>query len=246
MNWVRLHHDCPTDPQWRVIAKKSGQRIGDVHAVWNFVLVNASSNANERGTMSGWESESVAAALDLEESDVDAILREMQGRVIDGSRLTAWDKRNPRREDDSSERVKAHREQKRNAVKRTVTHCNAPDTDTDTDTDKNREDHTTSAASWDDSTRAIQGYFPGTDIPFCQKIIAAAVAVAPDITDSHLARAIQRTHRKSQESAGLWLTTLPTFLVNKPDLSSNPIPIRGPSNADIMDSALSKLIGGNA
>ncbi|CAM6006438.1 unnamed protein product [Sphagnum balticum] len=102
------------------------------------------------------------------------------------------------------------------------------------------------SASWPDSVKAIQSHFPGTDEAFCDRIIDAAVAVGAELSDLHLSRAIQRTYRKSQDSAALWLKTLPNYLATKPDLSGNTIPIRGPSNADTMDLALSKLIGGNA
>lgn len=42
----------PNDPKWRTIAKKSGQRIGDVIAVYLHVLVNASS-AGEHNESTG-------------------------------------------------------------------------------------------------------------------------------------------------------------------------------------------------
>lgn len=47
--WLRLWHDMPNDPKFRTIARISGQRIGDVIAVFLHVLVDASANANERG-----------------------------------------------------------------------------------------------------------------------------------------------------------------------------------------------------
>lgn len=145
-DWVRLWHDMPTDPKWRTIARKSGQRVGDVIAVFNFLMVNASSNAVKRGTLCGFDIEDVATALDLSDADVQAIINAMQGKVLDGDELTGWERRQPKREDNSSGRVKAYRERKRsehdaderdgtqaNAVKRNVTQRNAPETDTETD-----------------------------------------------------------------------------------------------------------------
>lgn len=136
-DWVRLWHDMPTDPKWRTIARKSGQRVGDVIAVFNFVLVNASANAHERGRTHNLEAEDIATALDLDEAEVSAILKAMLGKVLsaDGS-LLGWQKRQPKREDSSAERAKAWREER----KRTQTNANElPETDADTEeeTEKN-------------------------------------------------------------------------------------------------------------
>ncbi len=110
--WVRLWEDMPTDPKWRVIARKSGQSIGNVIAVFNFMMVCAA-NATERGELVGWNDESVAAGLDLEESDILAIREAMQGRVLDGSKLIGWSKRQPKREDGAPERAREWRERKK-------------------------------------------------------------------------------------------------------------------------------------
>ena len=130
MEWVRLYHDMPPDPKWRVIARKSGQRIGDVLAVFCFVLTNASANGADRGRLNNLSPEDVGAALDLEEQDVKDILDAMEGRVIAADRLIAWDARNPKREDDSADRVRRHRVTQRNAG---VTQRNAPDKEEDTE-----------------------------------------------------------------------------------------------------------------
>lgn len=128
-SWLRLWHDMPTDPKWRVIAKKSGQPISVVIAIYNFLLINASTNANERGRTLNWNNEDVAAALDLEEGDIQSVLDAMEGKVIEEGKLTGWEKRQPKREDSSAERAKLWRERKRtqeNAQER-------PDTETDTE-----------------------------------------------------------------------------------------------------------------
>ena len=44
-DWVRLWHDMPTDPKWRTIARKSGQPLPCVIALFNLIMVNASGNA---------------------------------------------------------------------------------------------------------------------------------------------------------------------------------------------------------
>lgn len=137
--WVRLWHDMPTDPKWRTIARKSGQRVGDVIAVFNFLMVNASANAEARGAIAGFDPEDVATALDLDDSDVQAILSAMQGKVMDGDHLTGWEKRQPKREDGTAaERKaawKAREGAKKNAAERNGTLGNAPETDADAETE---------------------------------------------------------------------------------------------------------------
>jgi hypothetical protein len=107
--WVRLWDDMPTDPKWRVIARKSGQSIGNVMAVFNFMLICAAS-ATERGELIGWDDEDVGAALDIDSDQIAAIREAMQGKVLDGARLKGWEKRQPIREDGAAERSRAWRE----------------------------------------------------------------------------------------------------------------------------------------
>lgn len=130
-DWVRLWHDMPTDPKWRVIARKSGATISEVIAVFNFVMVNASANASERGRTHNLFAEDIAAALDADEAMIDGILAAMKGKVIcpDGS-LLGWQKRQPKREDSSAERAKKWREER----KRTQENANErPETETEED-----------------------------------------------------------------------------------------------------------------
>ncbi|ALN73549.1 hypothetical protein [Aureimonas sp. AU20] len=142
-DWVRLWHDMPTDPKWRSVARRSGQPITAVLSVFIFMMTNASANANERGELTSWEDEDVAAALDMEIEDVRAITDAMQGKVLDGMKLTGWDKRQPKREDGAAERAKQWRERKRtqaNSDKR-------PEADTDTEISDANASAATSAAS---------------------------------------------------------------------------------------------------
>lgn len=128
-HWVRLWDDMPTDPKWRVIARRSGRPITEVIAVFCFMLTNAGA-ACERGTLDGWNDEDVGAALDMDAEVVSAIREAMQGKTLDGERLTGWERRQPKRErddDNSAERVKAFREKQRHVTPRNadVTPCNA-------------------------------------------------------------------------------------------------------------------------
>jgi hypothetical protein len=133
--WLRLWHDMPTDPKWRAIARKSGQPLPCVIALFNLLMVNASANASARGTLSNWSNEDAAAALDMDEADVAAILTAMEGKVVINGALTGWDRRQPKREDGTAVERKAAWKARQNALERIGTHGNAPETDTETDTE---------------------------------------------------------------------------------------------------------------
>lgn len=146
--WLRLWHDMPTDPKFRVVARRAGRPLCEVLAVFVLMLTNASSNASARGKLQHWSDEDAAAALDMDADHVTAIREAMAGKTLDGEELTGWSKRQPQREDwTAPKRQKQWRE--RNATSRNVTpekrkktQRNAPykDTDTDTDTDAEEEE----------------------------------------------------------------------------------------------------------
>lgn len=139
-SWVRLWHDMPTDPKFRTIARAAKQPLPTVVAVFTFLLTDASANENERGRTTATD-EDIASAFDLEESDVAAIKKAMQGRVLDGDILAGWSKRQPKKEDNSAERAKAWRaaKQAENATERSRTEANDQERpDAETETDKNQ------------------------------------------------------------------------------------------------------------
>ena len=133
-HWVRLWGDMPTDPKWRVIARRSNRPISEVIAVFTFMLTHAGSST-VRGSIKTWDDEDVAAALDTDPENISAIREAMQGKILDGDRLQGWDKRQPKREDDSANRVKEWRKKQAEAKKLAVaddavsdddvTQCNA-------------------------------------------------------------------------------------------------------------------------
>jgi len=134
MDWLRLWHDMPTDPKWRVVAKKAKQPIPCVIAVYIMMMTNASANIAARGTLLSWDDEDAAAALDMEPEDVAAIRSAMQGKVLEGDMLTGWDRRQPKRERDesgaSTERSRKHRSgTPADAGERPETPANATDAD---------------------------------------------------------------------------------------------------------------------
>lgn len=136
ISWFRHWHGLATDPKLAFVAKKCRRPMCEVVAVFVSMLENASANESERGTLSNWDHEVVGCSLDIESMHVEAIYLAMQGKLILANKLMGWSRRQPKREDDSAERVRAHREKKR-----AVTQCNAlsqPET-LDSDSEKTRE-----------------------------------------------------------------------------------------------------------
>jgi len=91
--WLRLWHDMPNDPKWRTIARVSKQPISLVKSVYLHLLVDSSQN-KDRGLFS-ISTEDLSSALDAEDEDIRAILESMQGRVLNGKRLSGWQERQP-------------------------------------------------------------------------------------------------------------------------------------------------------
>ncbi|CAN7659824.1 hypothetical protein LJR232_005003 [Aquipseudomonas alcaligenes] len=148
--WLRLWHDMPTDPKWRTIARVSGQPISLVQAIYLHLLVDAS-RAVTRGHATV-TTEDLASALDVDDAQIDAVLRAMQGRVLDGMAIAGWDKRQPKREDagdgqtgakSAAQRKREQRERERAAAESDTGHDKSrdvtPDKDKEEDKDKSKE-----------------------------------------------------------------------------------------------------------
>jgi hypothetical protein len=130
MDWFRSWHGAPTDPKWLLIAKRSETQPGVVSAIVWALFDFASQNESARGGVEGFDIETYAAFSGFDEKLVVKVIECLKDKniIVDGH-LAAWDARQPKREDNSTERVKKHR----NAMKRSETQCNAPEKDTDTD-----------------------------------------------------------------------------------------------------------------
>lgn len=112
IDWFRWHHGSVTDPKFGLVAKKSGARLSDVLAVWAFVLESASANET-RGVIGAVDAESLEYLLDLEEGTAFRILDAMtqRGLLGAGGVVVSWEKRQPKREDDTAaERKRRQRE----------------------------------------------------------------------------------------------------------------------------------------
>jgi hypothetical protein len=195
-DWLRLWHDMPTDSKWRTISRKSGQPIPCVIALFNLILVNASANDAERGTLRNWRHEDAASALDMDEEDVAAIVAAMEGRVIEGGRLMGWEKRQPKREDGTAaERKEAWKQRQieaRNALERTGTQQNAPETYTETDTERSGVAISPAPSERAAALKAIEGP--------CLEIVAGTDWPVTTAQDWHALTAIVVEHRLDPET----------------------------------------------
>lgn len=118
--WFRSWHGAPMDNKWPVIAARSGVKVGIVSAI-AWALMDYASQHEPRGTVDGFDTEVYAVYSGFPEAEIDAVIQVMndKGIIVDGM-LANWEKRQPKREDDSKDRVTKFREMKRN-----VTQCNA-------------------------------------------------------------------------------------------------------------------------
>lgn len=119
MEWFRWFVGSATDPKFLVVARRSGQNVAAVVAVWAMLLERACAS-DERGSIVGFDREGADVALGLPDGAAQAIVEAMREKGLhDGERITAWSRRQPKREDSSRERMRAMRE------KRKVTRCDA-------------------------------------------------------------------------------------------------------------------------
>lgn len=121
IDWFRSWHGAPTDPKWLLIAKRAGVAPGMVSAVvW--ALFDYASQNEQRGNVENFDVETYAVFSGFDEANIAAIITALNKKclIVSGA-LTAWEKRQPKREDNSTERVREHR----NALKRNVTQGNA-------------------------------------------------------------------------------------------------------------------------
>lgn len=123
MDWFRWHHGSVTDPKFQLVARKSGASLPDVLAVWAYILETASQSV-ERGDFGSVDCEALDCLFGFPatETRTAAILEAMQSRdLVDGSRVKAWEKRQPKREREDA--TSADRKASSRANKNHVTPC---------------------------------------------------------------------------------------------------------------------------
>lgn len=98
IDWFRWHHGSVTDPKFKLVARRAGVSLPDVIAVWAFVLEKASA-AEDRGSFGELDCEAIDCLFGIDDGKTAAILEQMGIRgLVDGGRITAWEKRQPKRE----------------------------------------------------------------------------------------------------------------------------------------------------
>lgn len=148
MEWLRWHHGTVTDPKFQAVSRRSRQPVAVVLAVWACLLERASQE-DERGSIEGFDCESMDIMLGVDDGSCCAVIAAMEdkGLICQGT-IANWRKRQPKREDPTNaDRQQAFRDRKRNAQSQenqhdnvTVTHGNASVTQDNARLDKIREE----------------------------------------------------------------------------------------------------------
>lgn len=114
MDWFRSHHGAPTDPKWLVIARRAGVKPAEVAAIFWALLDHASQHA-ERGSIAGFDIETLAGFYDLGEVEIAAVMTALSEKgLLAGDRIASWSRRQPKREDEgAAERKRLQRERDR-------------------------------------------------------------------------------------------------------------------------------------
>ena len=152
MEWLRWYHGAISDDKWPLIARKSGQTVAVVIAIWA-ALLECASQDDDRGSIDAFDPESVDALLQLEDGAtqavVDALSSGKRPRIAD-AHIVNWSKRQPVREDGSAERAREWRERKKQEKSACPKEPTAPRTQpertanalrTQANTDKRREEN---------------------------------------------------------------------------------------------------------
>ena len=111
-DWFRSWHGAPTDPKWRTIAKRAKVSPPLVIAV-AWALMDRASQNGDRGSIAGFDVETIADFLDCEPEEIERVVSAMREKcVLTDDHFSAWEKRQPVREDGSAERAREWRERK--------------------------------------------------------------------------------------------------------------------------------------
>lgn len=147
MDWFRWHHGSVTDPKFQLVARRSGASLPDVLSVWAYLLESAS-QSEDRGSFGAVDCEAVDCLFNFPNTETrtgDILLALEERKLISGGRISAWEKRQPKRErdDDSADRVRKFRERQKeqsNVNKDDVTPSNAKHNQETPRVDKSRQE----------------------------------------------------------------------------------------------------------
>lgn len=116
MDWFRYHHGTTDDSKLTMLAKKIGVRRCEMTAVWAALMEHASQHVT-RGHTADCDLELISFVQEIELNIVEKIYKTLEEKllIVDG-KLSNWDKRQPKREDDgAAERKRLQREKEKAA-----------------------------------------------------------------------------------------------------------------------------------
>jgi hypothetical protein len=179
-DWFRSWHSAPVDPKWLLIARRADVPAGVVSAI-AWALLDYASQHKSRGSVDGFDIETYAVYSGWPEDQIAAVLDAMRskGIITPDERWASWEKRQPKREDPSTDRVRNWRDGQRNkdsvtaddvtqgnAVKRSETQPSEPETQSNATKHGETLDKTQIREDTDKSqTEAAQAPSAGADIP---------------------------------------------------------------------------------
>lgn len=176
IDWFRWYHGSVNDQKFGLIAKKAGASVAEVIATWACLLELASA-AEDRGNPGLPDFEAMDFALGMDDGKARRIYERMRERSLldaETGRVSAWEKRQPKRErtdDNSAERVRAFRERQRQPepCNAKVTPCNATEHQETPRGEESREEKKEKRESRSPAGSRIPDGFPGADqIAWCQ------------------------------------------------------------------------------
>ena len=93
MEWLKWYIGSAIDPKFSIVARRSGYKVAAVIAIWVMLLERAG-QAEERGSIMGFDCESADVALGLPDGAACAIIDALQSKgLIHGNRVANWEKR---------------------------------------------------------------------------------------------------------------------------------------------------------
>lgn len=112
--WLRWYHGAVSDDKWPLIARRTGQPIAVIVAVW-VALLECASQAEERGSVADFDAESMDALLQVDDGACQAIYDALSGGKrprIAADKIVNWERRQPV-DEGATERKRLQREREK-------------------------------------------------------------------------------------------------------------------------------------
>lgn len=164
MKWYAAHHGMPFDPKFQKVARRSGQPAIVIVGIWSVILDNVS-QSKQRGTLDGFDPESVDIAMGMEDGTTQAVLDAMQGLLMDGDCVPAFMDRQPKDPTGADRKrkeraLKSHGTEGRHDVSQDVTECHVTSRDVTGQSRDKSDCHTEERRGEDNRQDNKQDYYP--------------------------------------------------------------------------------------